>query len=146
METSSDLPKGWQLSCLSYRRGAPGRAPSSFRLVATMVVSSTATDDDAAPRVVEDCRGVLQVLSDGTILLRDGFCINPTRRLTSTLPAAGSRSEISLLGSGNTPFPCTKVSQADPINNSLPAECFVVCVVRCLAGGILFFFHSPCTN
>ena len=41
-----------------------------------MVVSSTATDDDAAPRVVEDCRGVLQVLSDGTILQRDGFCIN----------------------------------------------------------------------
>ncbi|RLM60566.1 putative carboxylesterase 15 [Panicum miliaceum] len=33
-----------------------------------MVVSSTATADDAAPRVVEDCRGVLQVLSDGTIV------------------------------------------------------------------------------
>jgi len=30
-----------------------------------MVASSTATDDDAAPPVVEDCRGVLQVLSDG---------------------------------------------------------------------------------
>ena len=33
-----------------------------------MVASSTATADDAAPRVVEDCRGVLQVLSDGTIV------------------------------------------------------------------------------
>ncbi|CAO2188144.1 unnamed protein product [Urochloa humidicola] len=33
-----------------------------------MAASSTATAPDASPRVVEDCRGVLKVLSDGTII------------------------------------------------------------------------------